>query len=69
MGDDRIDWTSSVHKLGSDKLGTGTMLRFCSQREALIGCVVGVTIVIVMVDPSGQAVAEPIDERQGYLFK
>jgi hypothetical protein len=69
VGEDRVDRADLAHQVGRDHLGAGAVLGLGGQHEAAIAAVVGVALVIVVIDPRRQPIAEPGDERQGDLVE
>ena len=67
--DDRIDRADALHQLGIDHLRTCAVLGLGRQHEARVVAVTRVLLVIVMVDPSAQPVAELLDEGQRHLVE
>ena len=65
---DRIDGASGLDTFWGDQLRASPMLGFGPQHESGIVDVVPVAIVIVVVDPHGQALTEPLDEGKRRLF-
>ncbi len=63
MRDDRVDRPGLAHELGRDHLGARAVLRLGREHEARVARELGVALVIVMIDPRREPIAEPVDER------
>ena len=57
--EDRVDRPDLAHELGRDHLGTRAVLCLGREHEPRIVREVGVALVIVMIDPRREAIAEP----------
>jgi hypothetical protein len=67
--DNGIDGTDAGHQLGRDHLGTGAVLGLFGEDKAQVRRKVQVSIVIVMIDPHRQSLAEVADELARRPFK
>ncbi len=60
---DRIDRPGLAHQLRRDHLRTRTVLRLGREHEPRIAREVGMALVIVMIDPRREPIAEPREKR------
>ena len=66
---DGVDLARARDELGGDDLGAGAVLGLRREQEARIARVARVRGAVVVVDPRGEARAEPVDERERRLLE